>query len=237
MSLSVRQLRRGCGATLAALLVATVTSPPTAVAQPMPRGTQQHSAGAAGPMGAAGSTSTTMPRDLPGFPGALEIYHVGASDFFLDYSAGVKLTAAQQATLNGIKGQSLADLGAAQREIDQAEQELWMLTGSDQPDAMLLATKVRDIERLKGDQRIAFIRSVGEAARVLTDDQRAALLGTAAPAATQLNAPPGSAGAVSPQGEMGSPNPKAGMGDASMGRMGGGTPPAAESKNSGMGDM
>ena len=53
-----------------------------------------------------------------------------------------------------------------------------MLTGSDQPDSMTLETKVRDIERLKGDQRIAFIRSVGEAARVLTDDQRAALLGT-----------------------------------------------------------
>ena len=34
-----------------------------------------------------------------------------------------------------------------------------------------------NIERLKGDQRIVSIRSVGEAARVLTYDQRIALLG------------------------------------------------------------
>jgi len=79
---------------------------------------------------------------------------------------------------HGIKEKSIGDLAAAQRRIDQAEQELWMLTGSDRPDSMTLETKVREIERLKGDQRIAFIRSVGEAARVLTDDQRAALLGT-----------------------------------------------------------
>jgi hypothetical protein len=214
MSLSVRQpLRRMHGPTIVALFVATMTSLPAAFAQP-------------------------MPPDLPGFPGASHIYHVGATAFFLDSSAAIQLTADQLATLNGIKQKSLGDLGAAQRRIDQAEQELWMLTGSDRPDSMTLEMKVRDIERLKGDQRIAFIRSVGQAARLLTDEQRAALLGTSAPQAAQMTAPQGS-GSVNPQGGMGATDPKAGMagmGDDSMGNMGG-NPPDPKSKNGAMGDM
>ncbi len=54
-----------------------------------------------------------------------------------------------------------------------------MFMSSDQPDTPALEKKIREIENLKGEQRIAFIRSVGEAARVLSDDQRGALLGTA----------------------------------------------------------
>ena len=53
-----------------------------------------------------------------------------------------------------------------------------MLTSSDQSDTPALEKKIREIENLKGEQRIAFIRSVGEAAQILTDDQRGALLGT-----------------------------------------------------------
>lgn len=192
--------------------------------------------GMMGKMGAAGSTSATMPSDLPGFPGASHIYHIGASGFFLDYSAALKLTTNQQVALNGIKEKSIGAWAAAQRQIDQAEQELWMLTSSDQPDSMALQTKVRDIEKLKGDQRIAFIRSVGEAARMLTDDQRAALLGTGAPAAAPTPAPPGSAGSVKPQGGKSSTDPTAGMGDDSMGSMSGGKKPTTKSKDK-MGDM
>ena len=62
-----------------------------------------------------------MPSDLPGFPGASQIYHVGATGFFLDYSTAIKLSTEQQAALNGIKGKSMGDLGAVQRRIDQAE--------------------------------------------------------------------------------------------------------------------
>lgn len=116
----------------------------------------------------------------------------------------------------------MGDAAAAQRQIDQAEQELWMLTGSDQPDSMTLKTQVRDIEKGKGDQRIAFIRAVGEAARVLTDDQRTALLGTAAPAAAAMPAPKGSAGSADPRAGTGSANPKPGtpsMADDPMGNM------------------
>lgn len=196
--------------------------------------------GMMGKMGVAGSAPTTMPSDLPGFPGASHIYHVGTTGFFLDYSAAITLTTNQQAALNGIKEKSIGDLAAAQRQIDQAEQELWMLTSSDQPDSMKLETKVRDIERLKGNQRIAFIRSVGEAARVLTEDQRAALLGTGAPGAAQMTTPQGSAGSVNPQGGMGSTDPKGGMAgmgdDDSMDNMGGGKTPNTKG-NGEMGDM
>ncbi len=136
-----------------------------------------------GKMSAAGSPPPTMQSDLPGFPGVSHIYHVGATGFFLDYSTALKLSTDQAVALNRIKQKSMGDVAAVQRQIDQAEQELWLLTGSDQPDSMALKTKVRDIEKLRGDRRIAFIRAVGEAARVLTDDQRRALLGTVAPAA------------------------------------------------------
>jgi len=205
--MNVRQpLRRSYSATIVAIFIA-MTFLPAAFAQPMP--------------------------DLPGFPGASHIYHVGATAFFLDSAAAIQLTVDQLATLNAIKQKSLADLGAAQRTIDQAEQELWMLTASDRPDAMTLEMKVREIETLKGDQRIAFIRSVGEAARVLTDDQRAALLGTGAPAAVPMAAP------QAPQGAMGATDPKAGMAgmaDDSMGAMGG-TTPDPKSNTGAMGDM
>lgn len=191
----------------------------------------------AGKTGAAGTTPMTIPSDLPGSPSAPRIFHVGATGFFLDQTAAIKLTVDQQATLIGFKQKSIGDLGAARLRIDQAEQDLWVLTGSERPDPMALEAKVREIERLKGDQRIAFIRSVGEAASVLTDDQRAALLGTGAPGAAQMTSPQSSTGSVtSPKGGMGSKDPKAGMGDDSMGKMGGGKTPNTMGKGK-MGGM
>ena len=66
---------------------------------------------------------------------------------------------------------------------------------------------MREIENLQGEQRIAFIRAVGEAARMLTDDQRAALLGTA-PVATEALAPQGPTGAVNSPTGAGATDPK-----------------------------
>ena len=48
-------------------------------------------AGMMGQMGAA-QPAAAMPSALPGFPGASHLYHVGATGFFLDYSAALKLT-------------------------------------------------------------------------------------------------------------------------------------------------
>jgi Spy/CpxP family protein refolding chaperone len=66
---------------------------------------------------------------------------------------------------------------------------LWELTAADQPDAAKIEAKVREVEKLRGDQRLAFIRAVGEAAQVLTDEQRKVLLGFAQPAAKTVPDP------------------------------------------------
>ncbi len=41
-----------------------------------------------------------------------------------------------------------------------------------EPDVTKIDAEVRAIEKHRGDQRLTFIRSVGEAAEVLTDEQR-----------------------------------------------------------------
>lgn len=134
-----------------------------------------------GPMGGSKGMKMTMTAALPGFPGASHIYHIGATDFFLDHPEHITLTTDQQVRLNAVKQKAVTDKANAQRKIDEAEQQLWEQTAADQPDAGKIDAKVREIEKLRGDQRLAFIRSVGEAAQVLTNDQRKSLLGHAPP--------------------------------------------------------
>ena len=195
--------------------------------------------GMMGQMGVAGSASTTVASGLPGFPGASHLYHVGATGFFLEYSTAIKLTMNQQGALNAIKETTVANQTSAQRQIDQAEQELWILTSSDQPDSLAIESKLRAIEKLKSEQRIAFIRSVGEAARMLSKDQRDILLGTIAPVTAPLPAPQGSVSAGNPSTEAGptnSPMAMPGATNDSMGNMNSGD--AAKPKSDGaMRDM
>lgn len=134
-----------------------------------------------GAMGVAPGAGTSMavPSALPGFPGASHIYHVGATGFFLDYANRLNFTVDQMATLNAVKQRALGDVAAAQRKIDEAEQALWKITAADQPDAQSVEAKLREIEKLRSDLRLAFIRSVGEAAAVLTPEQRKMVLGLA----------------------------------------------------------
>lgn len=123
-----------------------------------------------------GSMATT-PSALPGFPGASHLYHIGATGFFLDHPDHITLTTDQQIVLNKAKEKSILEQAAIERDIEQAEQELWVLTSTDQPDAQKIEAKVRAIEKLKGDQRLAFIRTVGEAAKALTSEQQKVLVG------------------------------------------------------------
>jgi hypothetical protein len=102
---------------------------------------------------------------------------------------------------------------------------------------MTLETKIRGIERLKGDRRLKFIRAVGEAARVLTDDQRAALVGTAAPGAAPMTAPRGAAGSVNPQGGRGSTDPERGVSGMGEHDSTGDMDTTPETGSGGMGDM
>lgn len=121
---------------------------------------------------------------LPGFPGASRLYHIGATGFFLDHPRHIALTTAQKSALNGIKQRTLLERTSSDRKIDAAEQSLWAMTATDMPDATRIDAQVRAIEKLRGDQRMAFIRGVGAAGKVLTTDQQGALLGTIPSAAT-----------------------------------------------------
>ena len=119
-----------------------------------------------------------MVSAMPGFPGMSHLYHVGSTGFFLDHSTHITLTPDQQMTLNSTKEKSLLDQAVSDRKIEVAEQELWQLTAAGSPDEARIEAKTREIEKLRGDQRLAFIRAVGEAAKVLTPEQQQVLLGT-----------------------------------------------------------
>lgn len=146
---------------------------------------------------ATGTVSTNMKRmsglklasSQPGNPGVSHLYHIGATGQFLNHAEHLALTTKQQAALNVIKQKALLSKATAQRKIDEAEQELWELTGADEPDLVPIQAKVEAIEKLRGEQRMAFIRSVAESAKVLTDEQREVLLGTKEPDAAPTDVP------------------------------------------------
>ena len=55
-------------------------------------------------MGGSGAPpQDTLPPTLPGFPGAPELYHMGATEFFLDHPEHVTLSASQQKALSEIR--------------------------------------------------------------------------------------------------------------------------------------
>lgn len=118
---------------------------------------------------------------LPGFPGASQLYHIGETDFFLNHGEHITLAPQQKLAINHIKEQALLTQTTIDRQDEQAEQELWVLTSSDQPEMQRIEANIRQIEKLKGDQRLAFIRAVGEATKVLTGQQRQVLVGTGSP--------------------------------------------------------
>lgn len=127
-----------------------------------------------GSMGMAPGAGTTMamPSALPGFPGASHLYHVGSTGFFLDYADKLGLSVEQRSSLNAIKQRALSAQVTTQRKIAEAEEALWTLTAAEQPDAAAIESKVREIEKLRSDQRLTFIRAVGDAGKILTADQQ-----------------------------------------------------------------
>jgi hypothetical protein len=146
--------------------------------------------GMMGDMGGKGGSAMAMPSALPGFPGASHLYHIGATGFFLDHPQHIALSTEQQMMLNQIKQQAALDKASASRSVEEAEQDLWMLTAADQPDNTQIEAKVAEIEKLKGDARLRFIAAIGEAATILNDEQRKALTGFAQPASAAPAAAP-----------------------------------------------
>jgi Spy/CpxP family protein refolding chaperone len=133
------------------------------------------------PPAAGGMAPMSGPSSaMPGQAGASHLYHVGSTGFFLNHSQHVTLTADQKLGLNRLKEKAMLDRASGQRQIAQAEQELYSLTGADQIDNAKVQAKIGEIEKQRGEQRMNFIRAVGEASNVLTSDQRQALMGTMA---------------------------------------------------------
>ena len=128
-----------------------------------------------------GMSGGSFLSSLPGFPGASHIYHVGATNHFLDHADHLGLTTEQRAQLAAIHEADTLEQASLSRSIEEAEQELWSLPASDEPDAAAIESKVREIANLLVEQRLAFIRGVGSAAQVLTDPQRQRLAGSSDP--------------------------------------------------------
>ena len=144
---------------------------------------------------------------MPGLPGVSHLYHIGAAGFFLDHQEHIQLSAGQQKQLNQIRENALLEKATADRNLEEAEQQLWKLTAADQPDLAPIEAKVREIEKLRGDQRLTLVRPVVEAAKVLTEEQTKILLGTAAPVMPDMPAAkpatPGSKPAEEPAAKPG----------------------------------
>lgn len=125
---------------------------------------------------------------MPGVPGVSHLYHIGAAGFFLDHQEHIQLSAEQQKKLNQIRENALLEKATADRNVEEAEQQLWKLTAAEQPDLAQIEAKVREIEKLRGDQRLTLIRPVVEAAKALTQEQTKILLGTAEPGVSDMPA-------------------------------------------------
>lgn len=136
-----------------------------------------------------GSGVTTPPPVLPGFPGAPRLYHLGATDFFLDHPEHITLAARQREVLEDIKSKAMSEQARYKQQIEEAENALWSLTGAESPDAAAIARKTQEIERLRSQQRMTYIQAVGAAANVLGDEQRRQLAGSAPPKPAPSNPP------------------------------------------------
>lgn len=123
-----------------------------------------------------------MPQSaLPGFPGISHIYHIGATGFFLDHAehfdqANLSLSSGQKQKLEEIKARTLKSQSEYQTKIEETEKAIWELTGSDQPKIDEITAKIKEVGSTGTEKRIAFIKAVGEAASLLSEEQRLALV-------------------------------------------------------------
>ena len=136
-------------------------------------------AGAVKPAGrTAGANATSSP--IPGQRGASRLYHIGSTGFFLNHPQHITLTPDQKKTLSRLQEKAMIDRGSTQKFIDAAERDIYALTGAAQPDASKIRAKLGEIGMLRANQRMNFIRAVGEATNVLTYEQHLALMGAMA---------------------------------------------------------
>lgn len=120
---------------------------------------------------------STFISSIPGFPGASHLYHIGASNFFLDHPEHISLSLEQQSRLAALRSNALLSRADYNRKIQEVEEQIWILTASGQPNLSSIEAKIRESEKLQSDARLAYIKDVGEAASILTQEQRLALVG------------------------------------------------------------
>ena len=140
-------------------------------------------------MGHEGMKSGTPAQPTTGESGPAALMHIGAKGFFLDRPQTFTPRADQAKTLGEIKERSAMEMMAADKKLQENEQQLWKLTASERPDLAGIEAKVREVEKLRAEQRIAFIRSVSEAANLLTTEQKETLLRDNGRAAPEANMP------------------------------------------------
>lgn len=140
------------------------------------------------------ATAAQLPMEEAGPPAVM---HIGAKGFFLDRPQTFTPRADQAKTFADIKERSAMEMMASDKKIQEADQSLWKLTASDNPDLAEIEAKAREVEKLRAERRIAFIRAVAKAASLLTPEQKEILLRTdsrAKPAATPSAASAAKAG-------------------------------------------
>ena len=133
------------------------------------------------------SASGSSPADT-----AHHLYHLGAVSFFFDREE-LSLTPEQRAMLSAIRETAMLGYATAQREIDQAEQDLWTLTSVPRPGAGGVEAKLTEIARLSTQQRMNYIRAVGQAVAHLTHAQQMVALAPPATGAKPVSMNTGSA--------------------------------------------
>ncbi len=174
--------------------------------------------------------ASTAAGSLPPAMGAPHIYQLGADTLFLDQASAIGLTREQQKSLTALKERAAVANATTQRKIDQSEQDLWVLSSSEAPDLAKIEAKVGEIARLGGQQRMDFIRTIGEAVGDLSDAQRRAVASQEGPTPPGAMPPAPNASAMSMAGGAPSTSSSMGMGSTSrmppgMGPSGGMPPP------------
>ena len=116
-------------------------------------------------------SSTQATENLPGYPQAPHLYHMGEVDFFLDHTQYLSLTSQQGDSLIAIKNEWMSQQENINVQTSTLEQALWQATAQGQPDIADIRKKVADIEALNGQLRLTFITRVGNAVNTLTPEQ------------------------------------------------------------------
>lgn len=112
-----------------------------------------------------------LEKKLPGYKDVPHIYHLGESDFFLDYQSFLKLSSRQLEKLNSIKQKWSSIQSEKVLARQNLEDALWQETALGQPNINKIQALILEIESTNSGLRLSFIESVGDAVNVLKPEQ------------------------------------------------------------------